>query len=67
MKAPLLANAGIVLSCGLVLAIWYHYADSPRAADSVVQGDLCFSMTLVMTLLLTPTCWDHCLLLLACP
>ncbi len=67
MKAPLLANAGIVLSCALVLAIWYHYADSPRAADSVVQGDLCFSMTLVMTLLLTPTCWNHYLLLLALP
>src|SRR5262249_35810195 len=69
IKAPLLAHAGIVLSYAAVLGTTFFYVNRSKSlrVDQLKYGDLCYCLTIVMMLLLTPICWDHYLLLLALP
>jgi hypothetical protein len=67
--APHLALAGIVASYTLILATTCWFIGRSRfACDTRSRcGDLCFALSTVAMLLLTPVCWEHYLLLLALP
>ena len=67
VRAPLLAYAGIAVSCAAVLSSWFLYVSKSRTDTSHECQDLSYSLTVVTVLLLTPICWDHYLLLLAMP
>ncbi len=69
IRAPALAQAGIVLSYAVVLVITYFFVSRCMPIDTTESnyGDLCFSLTMVTMLLLAPICWDHYLLLLSLP
>jgi hypothetical protein len=67
--APHLARAGIVASYALILATTCLLIKRSRfVCDARPRcGDLCFALSTVTMLLLTPVCWEHYLLLLALP
>ena len=67
--APHLARAGIVASSGLILATTCWFINRSRFVGDASPrcGDLCFALSTVAMLLLTPVCWEHYLLLLALP
>ncbi len=70
IRAPLLAHAGIVASYTLVLAAMIFSLNKLRVTenhDRFQHDDICYAMTIVAMLILTPVCWDHYLLLLALP
>jgi hypothetical protein len=69
IQAPLLARTGMVMSWALVLATTFYFVNRSRcfSANKLVYGDLCYALTMVAMLLLTPICWDHYLLLMALP
>jgi hypothetical protein len=61
---PLLAKAGIVLSCSVVTGLcgWASWR-----SRSLAQSDRAFALTLVGMLLVSPITWDHYLLILLVP
>jgi hypothetical protein len=67
--APRLARAGIVASYALILTTTCLFLNRSRSARGtrLQSGDLCFALSIVAMLLLTPTCWEHYFLLLALP
>lgn len=67
--APHLARAGIVASYALILATTCLFIDRSRFVSHTRPkcGDLCFALSTVAMLLITPVCWEHYLLLLALP
>jgi hypothetical protein len=69
IKAPLLAYTGMVLSYASVLVITSFFVNRSRwvCKNKLSYRDLCYALTMVTMLLLTPICWDHYLLLLALP
>jgi hypothetical protein len=69
IKAPILAQAAIVVSYASVLATTFFFVNRSKfgSDDKPGYGDLCYSLTMVAMLLLAPICWDHYLLLLALP